>query len=143
MSQGHCKAWGQRFRLSTLSHKTGIMKNREKGHEGRLILLGFHRDAMVKIWLTVMMRALFLSLYFPQGPLRPSHLYCHYLQEHLSSPPPCSYTPKVGRLQRHYSSLQLQLYNQNLRETLKTSTKLLSDQVDRFNIHIYFSGANQ
>lgn len=60
MSQVYCKAWGRRSRFSYLSHKTGTMKNVRGGDWGRVILLWFQMDAMVKIWLTAKMRAVFL-----------------------------------------------------------------------------------
>lgn len=51
---------GPEIGLSYLSHKTGIMKNAGGGHQGRVILLCFQMDAMVKIWLTATMKAVFL-----------------------------------------------------------------------------------
>lgn len=34
VSQVHCKGWGQRSRLSYLSHKMGIIENMGRGHQG-------------------------------------------------------------------------------------------------------------
>lgn len=53
MSQVHCRAQGQRSRLSYLSHKMGIMKNMGRGHQGGVMLLHFQRDVIDEIQITV------------------------------------------------------------------------------------------